>query len=87
MLDQLFTLKNIVSLAGALMILGAYSALQVGRLSLQNRSYHLLNFVGSAILTTFAVIDRNVGIILLEGAWALLSIPGTIRPGGVKLTH
>lgn len=80
MLDQLFSLRQLTGLVGALMILGAFAALHQGKLSLQQRSYHLLNLVGSAILTVIAVMDRNLGFILLEGAWALLSIPGAIRP-------
>jgi hypothetical protein len=35
-----------------------------------------------------AVEDRRIGFILLEGAWALLSLPGALRakrePGGGK---
>ena len=87
MLDQLFTLRNVTSIAGALMILFAFGALQRGRLSLQHRSYHLLNFVGAAILAGFAVLDRNLGIVLLEGTWALLSVPGLIRPQAAKGAH
>ena len=61
------------------MILGAFAAQSRGRLTLQDRSYHVLNLVGSSVLAVMAVIDRNVGFTLLEGAWALLSIPGSVR--------
>lgn len=70
---------QIISLVGALMILSAYVALQKGRLGREHRSFNVLNFVGSALLAWVAVMDWRVGFILLETAWALLSIPGMLR--------
>ena len=71
---------QLVSLAGAVLILAAYVALQRGRLPRESRTYNALNLVGSLLLTYSAVRDWNLGFIILEGAWALLSLPGTIRP-------
>jgi hypothetical protein len=71
---------QLVSLAGAALILAAYVALQRGRLSRESRAYNALNLVGSVLLTYAAVRDWNLGFIILEGAWALLSLPGTLRP-------
>lgn len=68
-----------MSVAGAIMVLSAYAASQTGKLSRADVSYHLLNLVGSVLLTIVAIIDRRVGFILLEGAWALLSIPPLLR--------
>jgi hypothetical protein len=68
-----------VSLVGAALILIAYIALQRGLLGHEHRSFNALNFVGSALLTWIAVIDWRVGFIVLEGSWALLSIPGMFR--------
>ncbi len=73
-------LDQLVSLAGAALILAAYVALQRGWLPREGRAYNALNFTGSALLTVVAVRDWNLGFIVLEGAWALLSLPGTIRP-------
>jgi hypothetical protein len=70
---------QIVSLLGAALILAAYVALQRGWLPRESRAYNALNFVGSALLTYVAVQDRRVGFIILEGAWALLSMPGMFR--------
>jgi drug/metabolite transporter (DMT)-like permease len=72
------------SLLGALMVLGAYLALQRGWLRGDDRVFNVLNFVGAGMLTWVAVEDRRIGFILLEGAWALLSLPGALRRRGKR---
>jgi hypothetical protein len=68
-----------ISLVGAVLVLSAYIALQRRWLSGDDRLFNLLNFVGAGLLTWVAVIDRRIGFIILEGAWALLSLPGLVR--------
>jgi hypothetical protein len=76
-----------VSVVGALLILLAFAANQLGRLDTSNLSYQIANFVGSGILTIVAVIEVQLGFILLEGTWALVSLWGIVtvlrgdRPG------
>ena len=72
-------LDQLVSLAGAALILAAYVALQRGRLPRESRAYNALNFFGSVLLTYAAVRNWNLGFIILEASWAVLSLPGTIR--------
>lgn len=72
-------LDQLVSIAGAALILFAYVQLQRGRLPRESRTYNALNLAGSLLLTWAAVRDRNLGFIILEGSWALLSLPGTFR--------
>ena len=72
-------LHQLVSLAGALLVLGAYLALQTGRLGKDDVRFGLMNLVGSALLTWIAIVDRRVGFILLEGAWALISLVPLLR--------
>ena len=72
-------LDQLVSLVGAALILGAYVALQRGWLPRESRAYNALNLVGSLFLTYAAVRNWNLGFIILEGSWALLSLPGTFR--------
>jgi hypothetical protein len=71
--------SQIASVVGAVLVLAGYLALQRGWLGREHRSFHALNFFGSALLTAVAIIDRRAGFILLEGAWALLSLPGLLR--------
>ena len=73
MLHQLF------GIVGAVLELGAYLALQRGWLTLEQRVYHLMNFVGAGLLTWIAATERQVGLTLVEGAWALLSLPGVVK--------
>lgn len=63
-----------VSLLGALLILLAYGLNQTGRLRPGNVWYGIMNLVGSLLLAWVAVVDRRAGFILLEGAWAFLSL-------------
>lgn len=68
-----------MSVIGAIMVLAAFASSQSGKLSRTDVSYNLLNLVGSTLLTVVAVVDQRLGFILLEGAWALLSIPPLLR--------
>jgi uncharacterized membrane protein len=73
-------LEQIFSVIGAVLILTAYAALQANRLDQKGRTFCLMNFVGSSLLTWVAIVDRRVGFIILEAAWALLSLIPLLRP-------
>jgi hypothetical protein len=60
-------LFQIVSLAGAGMILAAYAASQLGRMNRQSALYLCLNLAGSTILTVSALRARSLGLTALEG--------------------
>ncbi|MGI8548878.1 MAG: CBU_0592 family membrane protein [Gemmatimonadaceae bacterium] len=70
---------QIVSLLGAACLLWAYVAAQMGRMRLTSAIYNALNAVGSALLTWVAVHDQRWGFIILEGVWALASLPPLLR--------
>ena len=72
--------SQVASVVGAVLILAAYVALQRGWMRREERRFNAINLVGSSLLTYSAVVDRNLGFIIVEGCWALLSLPGTIRP-------
>jgi hypothetical protein len=72
-------LLQVISVLGALAILGAYAANLLGWLGPANLSYSVANLIGSGILTFIAVVDQQLGFILLEGVWALVSLWGVIQ--------
>jgi hypothetical protein len=62
-----------IQIIGALIILGAFAANQLGDLRTDSRLYLLLNLVGSAVLCFLAVVEGQLGFILLEAVWAVVS--------------
>ncbi len=73
-------LQQTISIVGAVIVLGAYLGLQRGWLHAQSRAYSVLNFIGAVLLCWIALADQRAGFIMVEGSWALLSIPGMIKP-------
>jgi hypothetical protein len=64
---------QVVQVAGAVLVLAAFAAGQVGYLRQDSYPYLLLNLVGSAVLAELAYEQGQVGFLLLEGVWALVS--------------
>jgi hypothetical protein len=71
---------QVVQIIGAVLILAAYWAAQTERLDPQSRLYLSLNLLGSAILGVLAASSTQWGFLLLEGAWALISLWGLLVP-------
>ncbi|MDQ2686869.1 MAG: hypothetical protein M3Y28_03275 [Armatimonadota bacterium] len=78
---------------GALLILTAFALSQLKRLDQNLVAYLLLNLIGSLILAVLAAIEHQWGFLLLEGAWAIVSLASLVpswpvvdgRSGGVPL--
>jgi hypothetical protein len=64
---------QVVQIVGALLILAAFTAVQLERMRPDSRLYLALNLLGSAILAVLAVSGQQWGFVLLEGVWAIVS--------------
>jgi hypothetical protein len=72
-------LEQAIAIVGALIILVAYGANQAGWLDRTRPLYSVLNLVGSVILTVIAFRSAQWGFVLLEGVWALISVPPLVK--------
>ncbi len=69
---------QIVSVFGSLLVLLAYVANQFGRLSAQGLAYAFANIAGSGMLAVIAALEAQWGFLLLEGAWAAVSLAAAV---------
>ena len=70
---------QLISIVGAIMILGSYTAHQAKKLHHETVAYQLLNMFGGACLTVAAVAASQYGFIMLEGTWTIVSAAGLWR--------
>ena len=66
-------MAQVIQIVGALIILGAFAGSQLGEMPTDSRRYLVLNVVGSVILAILAVVEGQIGFLLLEGVWAAVS--------------
>lgn len=72
-------MEQAIAIVGAVIILVAYGANQAGWIDRTRPLYSLLNLVGSVILTIIAYRSAQWGFVLLEGVWAVISVPPLMR--------
>ena len=72
--------RQLISFVGALLILIAYIGHQMGWVNSHGAAYNLMNAAGSAILAWIAFHPFQVGFVVLEMAWMIVSIWGLLRP-------
>ena len=72
-------LQQIISLAGAFLILVAYLANSKGWLGPKDPAYNVMNLVGALLLLWIALVDQRAGFVILETSWALIAIPPLLR--------
>ncbi len=70
---------QVVSIVGAVLILLAYAAHQANWMGRDTYLYHVLNAAGAIVLCVVAVKALQVGFIILEGAWTIISLGAIVR--------
>jgi hypothetical protein len=78
---------QLVSVLGSLLVLVAYVASQFGYLSAKGLAFAYANIVGSGILAVVAALEAQWGFLLLEGAWASVSLVAVVRQRAKLSTH
>jgi membrane-bound ClpP family serine protease len=72
-------MDQIPQILGAILILIAFAANQRGTMSPQSTRYLALNLIGSLVLAVVALLDEDLGFLLLEGVWAAVSAYGLVQ--------
>ena len=71
---------QLISFVGALLILIAYVGHQLGWVNARGAAYNILNALGSAILAWIAFHPFQIGFIVLETVWTIVSLWALVRP-------
>ena len=72
--------RQSASFVGAMLILVAYAGHQMGWMNPRRAAYNILNAIGSAILGYIAFHPFQVGFVVLEVAWTVISLYALFRP-------
>ncbi|CAA9450092.1 MAG: hypothetical protein AVDCRST_MAG58-718 [uncultured Rubrobacteraceae bacterium] len=87
MVKSMWSSVQLVSVLGSLLVLVAYVAGQFGYLSAKGLSFAFANIVGSGLLAVVAALEAQWGFLLLEGAWASVSLVAVVRQRAKLNTH
>ena len=71
--------RQSASFVGAMLILVAYAGHQMGWMNPRRAAYNILNTIGSAILGYIAFHPFQVGFVVLEVTWTVISIYALFR--------
>jgi hypothetical protein len=71
--------RQSASFLGAMLILVAYAGHQMGWMNPRRAAYNVLNAIGSAILGYIAFHPFQVGFVVLEVTWTIISLYALFR--------
>ena len=76
---QMSLARQVVSFVGAMLILAAYVGHQLKWMNPRKPAYNLLNAIGSGILAYIAFSPFQIGFVVLETVWTLISLYALAR--------
>jgi hypothetical protein len=77
---NILLVRQLASFVGALLILIAYVGHQLHWMDARRAAYNVMNAVGSTILAYIAFHPFQIGFVVLEVAWVLISLYALVRP-------
>jgi hypothetical protein len=72
--------RQVASFVGALLILVAYVGHQMRWMDARRAGYNILNALGSAVLAYIAFHPFQIGFVVLEVTWTVISVYALLRP-------
>ncbi|HTZ98349.1 MAG TPA: hypothetical protein VMB18_18230 [Terriglobales bacterium] len=72
--------RQAFSFVGALLILIGYAGHQLNWMDSRKPAYNVLNALGSAILAYIAFRPFQLGFVVMEVSWVLISLRALMRP-------
>lgn len=71
--------RQVISFIGAMLIMIAYGGHQLGWIDSRRPSYNIMNAAGSAILVWIALHPFQIGFVVLESVWTVISLWALFR--------
>jgi len=68
-----------VGILGSVLIVGSYLLIQLGRLKITDLNYSLANSLGAVFLIVSLVYEFNLGAMVVECFWLLISLIGLCK--------
>ena len=70
---------TLIGAGGAALLLVAFALSEFGILGGESRRYQLINLLGAALLTWYAILLHSVPFIVLEGIWTAVALWHFVR--------
>ncbi|MDF1655812.1 MAG: hypothetical protein P1U34_11930 [Coxiellaceae bacterium] len=74
-----FSVSDVIGIIGVLMVLWAYICIQINKLTRDDMSFSLVNFIGSVLIIISLCHTMNLASFIIEIAWLIISAYGIIR--------
>lgn len=74
-----YSLHDVIGNLGAIMIVGSYFLVQIGKMSATGITYTGLNGLGAAFIMISLMFDFNMSAFVVEVFWLLISLVGMGR--------